>query len=135
MNSTIPIDNSMIADYVRTKSRGKWNAIAGLATTAWSGSAILGGAIADATSYRVMFLWTAAVLSIALVVYFPLMFVVPKDPRSVTDVYPQVSHAPDAQSKDQTDSTCSVEDSPQTSTDLNTTPLIAASNPSQYHNS
>lgn len=51
-NAAYPVDRSILMDFIQSGSRGKWNSIASLTTMTWSGSAVLGGYLADKYDYR-----------------------------------------------------------------------------------
>ncbi|KAL8272222.1 hypothetical protein Esti_003887 [Eimeria stiedai] len=50
-NAIYPIDRSIVMDFTKSKDRGKWSAVETFTSTMWSGSAFLGGMMAD-TDYR-----------------------------------------------------------------------------------
>ena len=47
MNSTGPLQQSVLMDFVPKKSRGKWNSAASISSFGWCGSAALGGMLVD----------------------------------------------------------------------------------------
>ena len=61
MNCTSPLKKSILNEYVPSNARGRWNAFDSVTRFGWSGSAMLGGAIADSYGYGATFLATAAV--------------------------------------------------------------------------
>eukprot|EP00922_Rhytidocystis_sp_ex-Travisia-forbesii_P005413 GHVS01007908.1.p1 GENE.GHVS01007908.1~~GHVS01007908.1.p1 ORF type:complete len:616 (-),score=92.13 GHVS01007908.1:1110-2957(-) len=81
-NAVYPIDRSIIMDYVPSSSRGKWNAVESLTSMTWSGSAVLGGFLADMNDYRYTFKITAVIYVVSLVAYLPLLWMVPRDEKA-----------------------------------------------------
>ena len=55
----IPIDRSIVMDYVPSEDRGWWNAVESLTSMTWCASAFLGGYLADAYGYRFTFVISA----------------------------------------------------------------------------
>eukprot|EP00918_Siedleckia_nematoides_P028123 GHVU01060493.1.p1 GENE.GHVU01060493.1~~GHVU01060493.1.p1 ORF type:complete len:138 (-),score=20.28 GHVU01060493.1:882-1295(-) len=51
-NGISPLDRAIVADYVMSKHRGKYNAIESLSSVTWCGSAVVGGVLADKWDYR-----------------------------------------------------------------------------------
>jgi len=80
MNAKGPIDQAIVMDCVDSKYRGRWSAIQSISRFSWSGSAILGGLLADSHDYRYTFFITALVYTISAVLYIPLLFLVPEKP-------------------------------------------------------
>jgi len=83
MNACSPINSAIIMDCVDSKYRGRWSAIQSLSRVTWSGSAILGGWLADSHDYRYTFLITAIIYSVAAVLYLPLLFLVPREQAQI----------------------------------------------------
>ncbi|KAL8447749.1 hypothetical protein Emag_004210 [Eimeria magna] len=81
-NANYPIDRSIVMDFTKSKDRGKWSAVETFTSTMWSGSAFLGGIMAD-TDYRLAFGVTAGMYAVAWLVYAPLVFIVPKAERAI----------------------------------------------------
>jgi len=81
MNAKGPIDQAIVMDCVDSKYRGRWSAIQSISRFSWSGSAILGGLLADSHDYRYTFFITAIVYTISAVLYTPLLFWVPEQAR------------------------------------------------------
>jgi len=93
MNAKGPIDQSIVMDCVASKYRGRWSAIQSISRFSWSGSAILGGLLADSHDYRYTFFITAIVYTISAVLYTPLLFLVPEQAKPpTTDMGPQDSN-------------------------------------------
>ena len=60
MNSTYPLEESILMDSVARSTRSRWKSLEAVSSFGWSGSAMLGGALADSADYRFTFLITAA---------------------------------------------------------------------------
>mmetsp|Transcript_53931 Transcript_53931/g.125422 ORF Transcript_53931/g.125422 Transcript_53931/m.125422 type:complete len:449 (+) Transcript_53931:101-1447(+) len=80
-NSTAPIDRSIVMDFTPSSQRGRWNAVESLNSVTWSGSAFVGGLLSDSHDYRFTFLVTAGIYAVAMVVYAPLLWLVPRRER------------------------------------------------------
>ena len=52
-----------------SRHRAKWASLESLNTSTWSGSAVIGGFLADRFGYRHVFLITAALQDLALLLY------------------------------------------------------------------
>lgn len=78
MNSSAPLMQAVLFDCVEPKYRGRLNAISSLFRFTWSGSAVMGGWLADRQDYRASFLWTAGIQSLAGIFRLPAVFVVPR---------------------------------------------------------
>eukprot|EP00922_Rhytidocystis_sp_ex-Travisia-forbesii_P047948 GHVS01071464.1.p1 GENE.GHVS01071464.1~~GHVS01071464.1.p1 ORF type:complete len:355 (-),score=59.73 GHVS01071464.1:1139-2203(-) len=74
-NANYPIDRSLIMDYTKNTDRGKWNAVESFTSMTWSGSAVIGGVLADSHDYRYAFRLTGFVYLVALLVYFPVILI------------------------------------------------------------
>ena len=74
MNATLGMSRSMIMDCVAKEHRAKWSAIESFSSFTWSGSALLGGYLADAHGYRFSFLITAVLHYVATAVLVPAYF-------------------------------------------------------------
>jgi len=80
MNARGPIVRSMIMDLVTSDLRGRWNSIQSLSGFTWSGSAALGGYLADyAGDYRFTFIVTALIYTASFFIGLPLYFIYPAD--------------------------------------------------------
>jgi MFS family permease len=76
MNCTAPLHKSILMDYTPRSSRGIWNAADSVTAFGWSGSALVGGIIADQYGYGASFIVTAAMQAvgfIALLSMIPLV--------------------------------------------------------------
>merc|ERR1711963_839447 len=78
MNSTAQLMQAILFECVDPKYRGRLNSLNSLFRFTWSGSAVLGGWLADAQDYRVSFLWTAAIQGLAVSVRLPTLCMVPR---------------------------------------------------------
>merc|ERR1712136_285557 len=86
-NSTYAIDRSILVDFTPSSHRGRWSAVESLTSMAWSGSAVLGGVLADSHDYRFTFLVTSTLYAVACCIYSPLVGLVPRresEARTVT---------------------------------------------------
>mmetsp|Transcript_40856 Transcript_40856/g.108006 ORF Transcript_40856/g.108006 Transcript_40856/m.108006 type:complete len:511 (-) Transcript_40856:72-1604(-) len=79
MNSLGPINSAIVLECVDSKYRGRWSALQSISRFSWSGSAVLGGWIADSHSYRYTFFITGLIYAVAAVLYVPLLLMVPKE--------------------------------------------------------
>eukprot|EP00943_MAST-04B_sp_MAST-4B-sp1_P001648 g1648.t1 len=59
MNSTYPLEESTIMDFVPKDTRSRWKSLDSIATFGWCGSAAVGGILADKYSYSFTFFITA----------------------------------------------------------------------------
>jgi len=82
-NATSPYNKSIVFDFTPSSQRGRWNAVETLCGGVWSGSAFIGGYMADRYDYSTTFLITAVVYAVACLVYAPLVWIVPKQSTSV----------------------------------------------------
>ena len=73
MRCSIGLRRSVLMDHVPKKHRARWNSLEGLTMFTWSGSAVLGGYLIDAYSYRYCFLITAGIYFVGLVVELSLL--------------------------------------------------------------
>eukprot|EP00415_Alexandrium_ostenfeldii_P001908 UN1908 len=79
MNSVTQLTAAIVMDCVDSGSRGRWGGIVSLKAGIWSGTAFLGGMLADATGdYRAAFLATAAAHTVAALVLLPVLWLVPR---------------------------------------------------------
>lgn len=79
MNATRPIETAITMDLVTTDMRGRWSSIQSIAGFSWSGSAFIGGWVAQAAGYRTSFAVTAVVYSIAGVMLLPFLMIKPNE--------------------------------------------------------
>jgi hypothetical protein len=59
MNSSYPLLESVLMDSVKSNERAKWKSLESIASFGWTGSALLGGILADKHSYEFTFKATA----------------------------------------------------------------------------
>lgn len=79
MNAKQPINTAVTMDLITTEMRGRWSSIQSIAGFSWSGSAFIGGMIAQAHGYRFSFFVTALVYTFSGFLYLPLYFIYPKE--------------------------------------------------------
>ncbi|CAE7462725.1 unnamed protein product [Symbiodinium natans] len=80
MNARGPIVRSIVMDLVTSDLRGRWNSIQSLSGFTWSGSAALGGYLADsAGDYRFTFVVTALIYTVSFFIGLPLYFIYPSE--------------------------------------------------------
>lgn len=82
-NAVSPINRSILMDFTSTEQRGMWNAIDSLTGMSWSGSAFIGGLLADSHDYRYTFLITGMVYLTATVIYSPTLCLVPRAEKAM----------------------------------------------------
>ena len=74
MNGSAAVQRGLLMDVVPKKMRGRWSAMEALTGFTWTGSAVLGGWLINATgSYTWSFFYTAVIYSGALLVFLPLL--------------------------------------------------------------
>jgi MFS family permease len=78
INSTYPLDESVLMDFVPKDERARWKSLESVAAFGWCGSAAVGGWIADKYDYRYTFLVTAILQSIATAIGALLIPLVPR---------------------------------------------------------
>eukprot|EP00471_Norrisiella_sphaerica_P009172 CAMPEP_0184495906 /NCGR_PEP_ID=MMETSP0113_2-20130426/32648_1 /TAXON_ID=91329 /ORGANISM="Norrisiella sphaerica, Strain BC52" /LENGTH=556 /DNA_ID=CAMNT_0026882315 /DNA_START=90 /DNA_END=1760 /DNA_ORIENTATION=+ len=86
MNCNYPIRKSILMNFVPKRLRGRWNSIDSVTRFGWSGSALLGGYLADTYGYGFSFLVTAAVQFCAASTWWLLVGLVPRGNAPVIDV-------------------------------------------------
>ena len=97
MNARSPIITAVTMDLVTTEMRGRWASIQSITGFSWSGSAFIGGVIAQAYGYRFSFFVTAIVYMVSFALMFPIMWAFPKEQdTTVEEAISMVrqSHAP-----------------------------------------
>eukprot|EP00401_Gymnodinium_catenatum_P027004 CAMPEP_0117500616 /NCGR_PEP_ID=MMETSP0784-20121206/22866_1 /TAXON_ID=39447 /ORGANISM="" /LENGTH=467 /DNA_ID=CAMNT_0005295827 /DNA_START=28 /DNA_END=1432 /DNA_ORIENTATION=- len=77
-NAVYPLNKSIMFDFTPSNQRGRWNAIETLSGSVWSGSAFIGGIMADRYDYRFTFLVTAGIYLVGCGAYAPLLCIVPR---------------------------------------------------------
>ena len=78
MTSTYPLNESILMDFVPKKKRARWKSLESISSLGWCGSAVLGGVLADSTSYSSTFLYTAGLQFIGVLLQGTLVWVVPR---------------------------------------------------------
>lgn len=79
MNSVTQLSGTLVMDTVSSESRGRWAGVVSLKVGVWSGTAFLGGLLADATGdYRVAFVATSVMHTVAALVLLPVVWLVPR---------------------------------------------------------
>ena len=78
-DSTYPLEESILMDFVPQKRRGRWKSLESVAQFGWAGSAILGGFLIDRHDYAFTFVITASIQAVAVLVWVALLAVVPKE--------------------------------------------------------
>merc|ERR1719469_1650582 len=95
MNAKGPITQAITMDLVTTEMRGRWSSIQSIAGFSWSGSAFIGGWVAQSHGYRASFAVTAIVYSISGLMLIPLWMIFPNERESKvlkTKVTPELPH-------------------------------------------
>ena len=91
MNASQPHSRSILMDTVKKQHRGKINALEGIAWGLfWNVSAILGGYLIEAYSYRVTFLITASVYTFGTLL---ILFIVPLVSNEIISDDPVIAHS------------------------------------------
>jgi len=78
MNSTYPLQESILMDFVPKDKRARWKSLDSVASFGWCGSAAFGGWLADKYDYTHTFLVTAIFQIVALGVWCCLLPLVPR---------------------------------------------------------
>lgn len=84
MNSTYPLNESILMDTVPENTRARWKSLEGIAQFGWCGSAVLGGFISDSNGYGRTFLITVCIQTFATFMLIPLIFLVPKEKKDTS---------------------------------------------------
>ena len=77
MNSTYPLEESTIMDFVPKDTRSRWKSLDSIAAFGWCGSAAIGGILADKYSYSFTFYITAILQGLGGAVLILLLPLVP----------------------------------------------------------
>jgi len=93
MNSSGPVIGAVLMDLVTSEMRGRWSSIQSIAGFSWSGSAFIGGWVAQSAGYRASFAVTASVYTFSGLLLIPLLFVFPKE-REAEALTKQVTPEP-----------------------------------------
>ena len=83
MNSTYPLEESILMDFVPKNQRGRWKSLESVSQFGWCGSAMLGGIFSDAHDgdYTFTFLITALLQTAGSLGFFWLIPLIPKDEK------------------------------------------------------
>eukprot|EP00475_Leptophrys_vorax_P031863 TRINITY_DN48577_c0_g1_i1.p1 TRINITY_DN48577_c0_g1~~TRINITY_DN48577_c0_g1_i1.p1 ORF type:complete len:358 (-),score=75.73 TRINITY_DN48577_c0_g1_i1:69-1142(-) len=76
MNASSPLIKSVLMDYTSPEMRAKWSSLESVTSFGWSGSAVLGGILADRTGYGHTFLITASMQFLSCLVLMIAMPIV-----------------------------------------------------------
>ncbi|GMH65988.1 hypothetical protein TL16_g12906 [Triparma laevis f. inornata] len=85
MNSTYPMQESILMDFVPKKERARWKSLESVSQFGWCGSAVLGGLLADRFDYTFTFLITAIVQSVGTLMCVVLIPLVPRSEKSLAE--------------------------------------------------
>ena len=78
-NSFYPVEEAILMDSVPPDTRARWKSLDSISGVGWSGSAFLGGIIADRYDYTATFAVTAVLQFVgSVLVWIPLLFIVPQ---------------------------------------------------------
>lgn len=77
-DSTYPIEESILMDFVPKKRRGRWKSLESVSTFGWCGSSVLGGYLVDHQGYTAAFFVTAVIQTGAVAIWVLLLYMVPK---------------------------------------------------------
>jgi MFS family permease len=77
-NCTMPLSTALSMDYVPSTARARWSSLHGLVQACWSGSAAIGGWLADAHGYAALFQITAAIHVLGTLLQALLLPIVPR---------------------------------------------------------
>jgi len=91
MNSTYPLEESILMDYVPKHQRARWKSLESVSSFGWCGSAALGGYLSDAYGYTATFLITIGMQALATLIYSVMITLVinkrPQDmPKNAAEV-------------------------------------------------
>ncbi len=85
MNSTYPLQESILMDFVPKDQRARWKSLESVSAFGWCGSAALGGVLADKYDYPFTFLLTACIQSFGTSLYLFLLPLVPRSEKALTE--------------------------------------------------
>jgi MFS family permease len=85
MNSTYPLEESILMDYVPKNTRARWKSLESVSIFGWCGSAAIGGVLADKFGYAFCFVITICMQATATLMYTSLVFLVAKTPPKKSD--------------------------------------------------
>mmetsp|Transcript_84682 Transcript_84682/g.229814 ORF Transcript_84682/g.229814 Transcript_84682/m.229814 type:complete len:207 (+) Transcript_84682:158-778(+) len=78
-NAKEPIARAILADFIPSSRRGRWNAVHSLTGMTWTGSAFLGGILCDRYGYGKTFVITAGLYLLSALLWLPLIKLVPRE--------------------------------------------------------
>lgn len=78
-NCKEPVSRAIMADFIPSSQRGRWNSLHSLTSMTWNGSAVIGGILCDKYGYGRTFAFTAGLYLLAAVFWIPLIHWVPKE--------------------------------------------------------
>lgn len=81
MNSTYPLQESILMDFVPKGERARWKSLESVSQFGWCGSAVLGGLLSDRFDYTFTFLITAILQSLGVLGYSLLIPLVPRSEK------------------------------------------------------
>mmetsp|Transcript_67377 Transcript_67377/g.161582 ORF Transcript_67377/g.161582 Transcript_67377/m.161582 type:complete len:498 (-) Transcript_67377:131-1624(-) len=73
-NCKEPIAKAILADFIPSERRGRWNAAHSISSVTWTGSAALGGILCDRYGYGRTFILTSGLYVAAALCWLPLMY-------------------------------------------------------------
>mmetsp|Transcript_50498 Transcript_50498/g.117883 ORF Transcript_50498/g.117883 Transcript_50498/m.117883 type:complete len:468 (+) Transcript_50498:72-1475(+) len=79
-NCKEPIAKAILADFIPSERRGRWNAAHSVSSVTWTGSAALGGILCDRYGYGRTFILTSGLYVAAALCWVPLMYWVRGEP-------------------------------------------------------
>uniref|UniRef100_A0A7S1F8Q0 Major facilitator superfamily (MFS) profile domain-containing protein n=1 Tax=Noctiluca scintillans TaxID=2966 RepID=A0A7S1F8Q0_NOCSC len=85
INAKEPISRAILADFIPSSQRGRWNSLHSLTGMTWTGSAAFGGMLCDRHGYGTTFAWTAAFYLVAACCWIPLIRLVPREPKKADE--------------------------------------------------
>lgn len=95
MNCTYPLQESIMMDCVPASSRARWKSLEAIGVLGWSGSAFLGGILADKYSYSRTFLFTAGFQFASCLILALIIRVVPISEKQL-EAETQAARIPEA---------------------------------------
>ena len=86
INSTYPVEESILMDCCKPSQRSRWKALESVSSFGWCGSAVIGGVLSDKHGYGFTFLITACLQFGSTLIYSPLLGgAVPLEVRTKTE--------------------------------------------------
>merc|ERR1719362_852129 len=78
-NCKEPLARAILADFIPSAKRGRWNAVHSLTGMTWAGSAALGSMLCDRHGYGNTFVFTAGIYLLASCFWLPIIPFVPRE--------------------------------------------------------